>query len=135
MLRLKILCNLLAGGKCECINCRNIFAGLFLHLNWKVGWTKWFSLFFFWFCFVANLVICIAVSLCNHIFPVLLRNLVLIVQIFQHLKNFWITFHWWFNPIQDGLFWSCSRMGGTKSVTHILQWWNLAQLYLTQRRS
>ena len=35
----------------------------------------------------------------------------------------------------------CSSMGGTKkapflkSVTHILQWWNLAQLYLTQRRS
>ena len=39
-----------------------------------------------------------------------------------------------FNPIQDGLFWGCSRMGGgckktppcLKSVTHILQWWNLA---------
>ena len=33
-----------------------------------------------------------------------------------------------FNPIQDGLFWGCSRMGGgqkgplsLKSVTHILQ--------------
>ena len=42
------------------------------------------------------------------------------------------------NPIQDGLFWGCSRMGGPfcpppylKSATHILQWWNLAQLYLT----
>ena len=37
------------------------------------------------------------------------------------------------NPIQDGLFRGCSRMGppSLKSVTHILQWWNLAQLYLT----
>ena len=41
-----------------------------------------------------------------------------------------------FNPIQDGPFWGCSRMGETKrspslkSVTHILQWWSLAQLYL-----
>ena len=49
----------------------------------------------------------------------------------------------WFNPIQDGLFRDCSRLGGSqkggggslKSVTHILQWWNLAQIYLTQRRS
>ena len=48
------------------------------------------------------------------------------------------------NPIQDGFFRSCSRMGGVggakrppslKSVTHIPQWWNLAQLYLTQKRS
>ena len=46
------------------------------------------------------------------------------------------------NPIQDGLFWGCSRMEEPKRpiptlkfVTHILQWWNLAQLYLTQRRS
>ena len=42
------------------------------------------------------------------------------------------------SSIQDGLFRGCSRMGrgGKKtfslnSVTHILQWWNLAQLYLT----
>ena len=42
-----------------------------------------------------------------------------------------------FNPIQYGLFWGCSRMGESqkglpslKSVTHILQWWNLAQIYL-----
>ena len=40
-----------------------------------------------------------------------------------------------FNPIQDGLFRGCSRMGRAPSVTHMLQWWNLAQLYLTQRRS
>ena len=48
-----------------------------------------------------------------------------------------------FNPIQDGLFRGCSQMGevgqkgppSLKSVTHILQWWNLAELYLTQRRS
>ena len=42
------------------------------------------------------------------------------------------------NPIQDGHFRGCSRIGGQKglkSVTHILQWWNLAQLYLTSRRS
>ena len=45
-------------------------------------------------------------------------------------------------PIQDGLFRVYSQMGGRilalpslKYVTHILQWWNLAQLYLTQRRS
>ena len=41
------------------------------------------------------------------------------------------------NPIQDGYFRGCSRMGeqkgptSLKSVTHILQWWNQAQLYLT----
>ena len=41
------------------------------------------------------------------------------------------------NPIQDGLFRGCSPMEGSKrppslkSVTHILQWWSLAQLYLT----
>ena len=47
-----------------------------------------------------------------------------------------------FNPIHDGHFRGCSMMGGgkkappsLKSVTHTLQWWNLAQLYLTQRRS
>ena len=45
------------------------------------------------------------------------------------------------NPIQDGLFRGCLRMMGglfgpptSKSVTHILQWWNLAELYLTQGR-
>ena len=47
------------------------------------------------------------------------------------------------NPIQDGLFTGYSRMGEgggvgkkvplfLKSVTHILQWWNLAQLYFTK---
>ena len=47
-----------------------------------------------------------------------------------------------FNPVQDGLFWGCSRMGGGQkcphslnSFTHILQLWNLAELYLTKRRS
>ena len=43
------------------------------------------------------------------------------------------------NPIQDRLFRVCSRPfyspPSLKPVTHILQWWNLAQLYLTQRRS
>ena len=43
------------------------------------------------------------------------------------------------NPIQDGLFQGCLQMGALfapplprpsslKSVTHILQWWNFAQL-------
>ena len=43
-----------------------------------------------------------------------------------------------FNPIQNGLFWGCSRMRqglfgprSVKSGTQILQWGNLAQLYLT----
>ena len=36
------------------------------------------------------------------------------------------------NSIQKEHFWSCSSL---KSVTHVLQWWNLPQLYLTQRRS
>ena len=47
-----------------------------------------------------------------------------------------------FNPVQDGLLRGCSLMEGgrakrppsLKPVTHILQWWNFAQLYLTQRR-
>ena len=55
----------------------------------------------------------------------------------KHLNSIW---HF-FSPIQDELFRGCSQMGGgkkapsLKSVTHILQWWNLAQLYITQRRS
>ena len=48
-----------------------------------------------------------------------------------------------FNPIEDGPFFSGLLMdwGGTKRapslkyVLHILQWWHLAQLYLTQKRS
>ena len=46
------------------------------------------------------------------------------------------------NPIQDGLFWGCWQMGegqkdppSLKPVKHILQWWNLAQLYLIQKIS
>ena len=44
------------------------------------------------------------------------------------------------NHIQLGSFRGCSRIGvqkcppPLKSVKHILQWWNLAWLYLTQRR-
>ena len=52
------------------------------------------------------------------------------------------TIKFQFNPIQDGLFRRCSRMGegakrthSLKSVTHTLQWWNLARFYLTQKRS
>ena len=46
-----------------------------------------------------------------------------------------------FNPIQDGSFWVAHGWEGQeclpslKPVTHILQWWHLAQLYLTYRRS
>ena len=55
----------------------------------------------------------------------------------QHLEKTKKSF---FNPIQDGIFRGCSWMGGggqkghpsLKSVSHILQWWNLAQLYLTK---
>ena len=43
-----------------------------------------------------------------------------------------------FNPIQDGPLWGCSRIGegkkgpfSLKSGIHILQWWNLVDLYLT----
>ena len=46
------------------------------------------------------------------------------------------------NPIQDGLFRGCWQMGegqkdppSLKPVKHILQWWNLAQLYLIQKIS
>ena len=38
------------------------------------------------------------------------------------------------NPIQDGLSSGLLTLS-LKFVSHILQWWNLAQLYLTQRRS
>ena len=45
------------------------------------------------------------------------------------------------NHIQVGSFLGCSRIGDAKmpplslkSVTHNLQWWNLARLYLTERR-
>ena len=55
--------------------------------------------------------------------------------------EFWRCYN--LNPIQDGHFRGCSLMGGAfcllppclKSATHILQWWNLAQLYLTLWRS
>ena len=59
------------------------------------------------------------------------------------IRNCWS--YYTVNPIQDGLFRGWSRMWGCgggakrppslKSATHILQWWNLAQFYLTQRRS
>ena len=38
-----------------------------------------------------------------------------------------------FGLLKDG--WGQKRPLSLKSVTHILQWWNLAQLYHTQRRS
>ena len=57
-----------------------------------------------------------------------------------------ITLFWcisFIKPIQSGLPQGCSRIfGGSKksppflkSVTHILQWWKLAQLYNTYRKS
>ena len=52
-----------------------------------------------------------------------------------------LTVHCWkneeiFNPIQDGLFRGPKKLHpSVKSVTLILQWWNLAQIYLAQRRS
>ena len=59
----------------------------------------------------------------------------------KNICNNW-TFWKVVNPFQDGPFRDCSRMGGAKkttpptpfflkSVTNILQRWNLAQLYLT----
>ena len=67
------------------------------------------------------------------------KNLLLVFwnENLNHL--FYISFTG-LNSIQDGLFRSCSRIGGTKSplfppslifVTHFLQWWNLTGLYLT----
>ena len=57
---------------------------------------------------------------------------------YQSFDDVWEVRGVFLNPIQDGLFRGCSRMGrggkgspSLKSVTHILQWWNLAQLYLT----
>ena len=86
---------LLEGNMCLLI-AKRLLPRLFLHLNWKVYGTKWFSLFFLCCYFAANLIVCIAVLGYNHIFSILFRNLNLIVQIYEHLKNFWITFHWRF---------------------------------------
>ena len=67
---------------------------------------------------------------------------------YRHKRDFWskrsinISFQGSFNRIQDGLFSGCLRMEGggaesplsLKSVTHILSWRNLAELYLAQGR-
>ena len=66
-------------------------------------------------------------------------NLFLKIPVHLLFTHCWIPLS--INPIQGGHFQGCSRMGGAKrppsliSVTHILQLWNLAQLYLTYRRS
>ena len=64
-----------------------------------------------------------------------------ICNIQKRLEKLWFKFEC-FNSIQGGLFWGCSRMGqgqkgahSLKFVKHILQWWNVAQLYLTWRKS
>ena len=72
-------------------------------------------------------------------------------QIYSWKFQFTYCLHCWMplclntiNSIQGGHFQGCSRMGGGEgakrppsliSVTHILQLWNFAQLYLTYRRS
>ena len=54
-----------------------------------------------------------------------------------HILPLWLSSEFPLNPIQDGLFQGCSRMGvakkppSLKSFTDILQWVNLAQLYIT----
>ena len=78
---------------------------LLFRLNCKVGWNKWFSVFFFWCDFAVNLFVCIAILLCNHIFSVLLHNLVLIVYIFQYLKNVCTTFNWCLSEVFNDLWW------------------------------
>ena len=65
---------MLEGNVCLLI-AKTFLLRLFLRLNWKVGWTTWFSRFFIWCYFAANLDVCIAALLCHHIFSVLLRNL------------------------------------------------------------
>ena len=66
-----------------------------------------------------------------------LQQIIFVVTVFTF---FYLTFKGIINPnpIQDGLFRGCLRVGGgkkppssLKTVTHILQWWKLAQLYLT----
>ena len=54
----------------------------------NVGLSKIIFVFFFWFYFAAKFVVRNAVLLRKDIFSVLLRNLVLFILIFQHLKNF-----------------------------------------------
>ena len=68
-------------------------------------------------------------SICagDHIFKVDNGNTKTMSEIFSKIA---------IDPIQDRLFRDCSLMGAKKlsslkSVTHILQWWNLAQIYLT----
>ena len=75
-----------------------------------------------------------------------------------HMWQIWFLFFWFYLLLSccrgmlaesskhyffPGSFWGCSRIGvqkcplppaPRKSVTYILQWWNLGRLYLTQRR-
>ena len=88
-----------SGGRKECIgnewvNCKNIFATFAFTFKLKGGLNQMiFHILLVLFCCKFG---CMYFSfVCNHIFSVLLHNLVLIVPIF-HLKNFWITFHLWF---------------------------------------
>ena len=90
VLQLKILCNLFVEGKCVSIKCNNISATFLFTFKLKCGLKEMIFCVFFQCYFAANLVVCIAVLLCNHIFAVLLHNLVFIVQIFWGFRNFQI---------------------------------------------
>lgn len=57
---------------------------LFLHLNPKVGWTKWFWVFLFSSYIAANMVLCIPVWLCKDSFSLPLHNVILIAQENNH---------------------------------------------------
>ena len=69
------------------------------------------------------------------LFPDLKKKKIKIKMIGLYLEN-----PLFFNPFQDEPFRGCLWMGGKKapslkSITHILQWWNLmAQLYLTKMK-
>ena len=90
VLRLKILCNLFFERKCVSIKCNNISATFLFLFKLKGGLNEIIFCVCFRCYFAANLVVCIAVLLCNHIFAVLLHNLVFIVQIFWGFRNFQI---------------------------------------------
>ena len=86
---------------------------------------------FYWLCFF----VCLGVFLYLVFWSF---NIIFHFTIFlKSTSDQWKFNQMWFYPIQDGNFWGCSRMGGgqkaphtLKSAIHILQWWNLTQLYL-----
>ena len=71
----------------------------------------------------------------SNIYETLFSQLTVIVSFWEKfpIRDIWQSL----NPIEDRLFRGCSRMGegqkgppSLKSVTHILQWWNLASYTL-----